>query len=633
MTTFLRSRETFWPKGRRGGAFVLADAFIIAGSMCLAFLLRFDGAVPPHYLNMLKMLIPLALGLKLPFFLFFRVYHLSWAYVGLEDLLNVALACGVGSLAFAALLFLLHRWPAITGFPRSTLAMDFVLTLLGVSGVRLTKRTVSFLYSRKRALSKAKRALIVGAGEAGEQLVRSLLREQGCTYWPIAFLDDDPAKHGLRIHGVPVLGTRSRLPEVVRRHEVNTVLMAMPSAHPRVIRETVELARRAGVKEIKILPSLSELYTGEVRVSESREVRPEDVLPREPVSVDFAALDRFLKGKRVLVTGAAGSIGSELCKQVLRFSPAALAGVDFDETGLFLLDQELARLFPNQNFQVIVADVRDRTKILRIFGGVRPQIVLHAAAYKHVPMMEAFPEEAIKTNVFGTKVVVEAACQTGAEMFVLISTDKAVNPISVMGMTKRLAELVTLSAAQGSKTVCIAVRFGNVLGSRGSVIPIFLDQIRRGGPVTVTHPDMERYFMTISEAVLLVLQAAAMGKGGEVFVLDMGQPMRIVDIAKELIRFHGLEPDKDIPIVFTGIRPGEKLKEEILTAEEGTEVTKHKQIYVAKMVKKLPPEVLEAKLKELAELLDQWADGNKIKEVLAEIIYGEKNSIAGQEGV
>ncbi len=620
MSTFIWSRRDFWPKFIRRAGFVLADACVVAGSLCVAFLLRFDGSVPPRYLDMLRVLIPVAVGVKLLAFLVFRIYRISWAYVGLEDLLNVVLACGVGSLAFAALLFLLHRWPAITGFPRSTLAMDFALTLLGISGIRLVNRSQKLLFLRKRTPATAKRTIIVGAGETGEILLRSLLREQRTAYWPVAFLDDDPAKHGLLIHGVPVLGERSCLPEVIRTRNAHVVLIAMPSAHPQVIRETIDLARRSGVKEIKIIPFLSELYTGQVTVADAREVRPEDVLPREPISVDFRVLESFLKGKRVLVTGAAGSIGSELCKQVLRFSPAALAAVDFDETGAFLLDQEVTRLFPNRNFKVIIADVRDSAKILRVFEDFRPQVVFHAAAYKHVPMMEAFPEEAVKTNVFGTQVVVQAACKTGTEVFVLISTDKAVNPTSVMGMTKRLAELVTLSAAQGSNTTCIAVRFGNVLGSRGSVIPVFLDQIRRGGPVTVTHPDMERYFMTVSEAVLLVLQATATGKGQEVFVLDMGKPVKILDIAKELIRFHGLEPDKDIPIVFTGIRPGEKLKEDILTAEEGVEATKHKQIFVAKMKLGLTREALEAKLKELYEMVEQGRS-ERIKEMLTKIIY------------
>ncbi|MBC7344405.1 MAG: polysaccharide biosynthesis protein, partial [Clostridia bacterium] len=307
---------------------------------------------------------------------------------------------------------------------------------------------------------------------------------------------------------------------------------------------------------------------------------------------------------------------------ILRFSPAKLLALDFDETGLFWLEMELGKTFPEANMQALLVDIRDRARVASILQAERPDLVFHAAAYKHVPILEFNPQEAVKTNVFGTKIVVEEACRAGVEAFVLISTDKAVNPISVMGMTKRVAEMVILAAGRQSSTRCMAVRFGNVLGSRGSVIPVFLEQIRRGGPVTVTHPEMERYFMTTSEAVLLVLQAAAMGRGGEVFVLDMGKPVKILDIAKELIRFHGLEPDKDIPIVFTGIRPGEKLREELLTAEEGTEATKHKQIFVARMSAEISETELSKYLEKLEELATFASDGKTIKNVLREMIFG-----------
>lgn len=629
---FLAARRD-WPRAYRWLAFILTDAAVIALSLWLAFLLRFDGVIPPRYLAMLQLLIPLAVGVKLLVFSVFRIYRFSWAYMTLGELFVVFLSCIVSSLALAALLFVLHNWSPLTGFPRSILAIDFAFTLIGMGGIRLSKRTLRDLQSAKNAASRGKRkVLIVGAGEAGEQLARSLRRDDKAGLWPIGFIDDDPYKQGLLIHGVPVLGPRDRLPEIMRLRGVDTVIIAMPSASPRVICETVEFARKGGAKEIKIIPFLSELYTGEVKVADARDIRPEDVLPREPVSIDFRSVEQFLKEKKVLVTGAAGSIGSELCRQILRFSPAQLLALDFDETGLFNLEMELSRLFPDGNVKTLVASIRDKQRISSIFRRERPQVVFHAAAYKHVPIMEAHPEEAVKTNVFGTSIVAEEACHNGAEVFVLISTDKAVNPVSVMGMSKRVAEMITLALGEETSTRCMVVRFGNVIGSRGSVIPIFLEQIRRGGPVTVTHPDMERYFMTTSEAVLLVLQAAAMGKGGEVFVLDMGKPVKILDIAKELIRFHGLEPDKDIPIVFTGIRPGEKLREEILTAEEGTEVTKHKQIYVAKMGKRLSSEALQRKLRDLAELIEKSPEGDKIKKMLAEIIRGSAPPIAEQRG-
>ena len=621
-----------WPRARRFLLLLLADGVVVTVSIWLAFLVRFDGKLPPRYLAMLRILIPLVLGVKLPIFVVFRIYRFSLVYIGLEELLNVTLACVTASLAVASLLFLLHGWPPLIGLPRASLAMDFAFTLLGVAAVRLAKRTLGIMSPRRRNRGHGKRTVIIGAGEAGEQLVRALKRETEAGYEPIGFLDDDPKKRGLVIHGVPVLGPRAKLPALVGLHRVEAVIIAMPSVPPKVIRETVELARESGVKDIKVLPFLSELYTGEVRVSDVREVRPEDVLPRQPASVDLDVIEKFLRGKRVLVTGAAGSIGSELCRQVLRFSPELLVALDFDETGLFYLELELKKRFPDAHIKVVVSDIRDRPRIQAIFDPERPQVIFHAAAYKHVPMMEANPEEAVKTNIFGTKVVVEEACRVEAEAFVLISTDKAVNPVSIMGMSKRVAELITVTVGERSSTRCMAVRFGNVLGSRGSVIPIFLEQIRHGGPVTVTHPEMERYFMTTSEAVLLVLQAATLGKGGEVFVLDMGKPVKILDIARELIRFHGLEPDKDIPIVFTGIRPGEKLREEILTAEEGTEATRHRQIYVAKMSKRLSLEGLQRKLGNLAELIDQRAEGDKIKAMLAEIIHGSAPPIAEQRG-
>jgi len=619
-----------WPKLCRLVSFVLADAGVAALSLWLAFLVRFDGVIPLRYLAMLRWLIPIVLGIKLPILFLFRAYQFSWFYVGLEELFHVVLGCGVGSLALATLLFLLHNWQPLSGFPRSTLAIDFAFTLLGTGAIRLSNRIARYLLTWGGVDQNKRKVLIVGAGAAGEQLVRNLKQDKKASFWPVGFLDDDPRKWGLLIHEVPVLGPRNRLPEIMRIKRVDTVIIAMPSAPSRVIRETVELARKGQAKEIKIVPFLSELYTGEVRVSDAREVRPEDVLPREPVSVELGPIERFLRDKRVLITGAAGSIGSELCRQILRFSPAQLVALDFDETGLFNLEMELSRLFPQGKVKTVIANIRERQRISSVFQQERPQVVFHAAAYKHVPLMELNPEEAVKTNVFGTLIVAEEASRAGTEVFVLISTDKAVNPVSVMGMSKRVAEMVTLAIGKKTPTRCMVVRFGNVLGSRGSVIPIFLDQIRRGGPVTVTHPEMERYFMTTSEAVLLVLQAAAMGSGGEIFVLDMGKPVKILDLAKELIRFHGLEPDKDIPIVFTGPRPGEKLREEILTAEEGTKATAHKQIFVAKTSRQFAFEELMGKLERLAKVIEEEADADTIKRMLREIIYGSEGTYLSQ---
>jgi len=565
-------------------AFVLADAAIITSSLCLAFVLRFDGGIPERYVPVFAWTVLFALGVKVPILATLRMYRFVWSYVGLVEVLNAFLACAFGSLALSAVLFLLRDWPPLSGMPRSILAIDFAFTLIGVGGVRLSKR--AFHQARRRGVHQGlgRRTLIVGAGDAGEQLVRAILGEKRAGFWPVGFVDDEPGKLGLVIHGVRVLGRRDRLPELIRSQRAEAVIIAMPSAPSTAIRETVSLARKGEVREVKIIPFLSELYTGEVKVSEVREVEPEDLLGREQVAIDTHALERFLEGKSVLVTGAAGSIGAELCRQVLRFKPRRLLALDFDETGLFHLERELGRRFPERDFAISVGDVRDRKRVEAVFRTESPQVVFHAAAYKHVPLMEAFPGEAVKTNVFGTKVLASVARESGAATFVFISTDKVVNPTSVMGATKRLAEMVVLTELGGTPTRGMAVRFGNVLGSRGSVLPTFEDQIRHGGPVTVTHPDMKRYFMTTAEAVLLVLQAATMGRGGEVFLLDMGEPVRILDLAKELIRFHNLEPDRDVPIVFTGVRPGEKLFEEVLTAEEGAEMTAHKRVFVAKLV-------------------------------------------------
>jgi FlaA1/EpsC-like NDP-sugar epimerase len=384
------------------------------------------------------------------------------------------------------------------------------------------------------------------------------------------------------LQGVRVLGSRKQLGAIVKSRSVMAVLIAMPSAEPKVIQETVTLARAAAVPDVKILPFLSELYAGRVSAADLRTLEPADVLHREEVRVETAPIHTFLAAGCVLVTGAAGSIGSELCHQILRFGVTRLVALDFDETGLFYLESELRHRSPEQEVEVVIADVRAAAEIDALIARIRPDVVYHAAAYKHVPLMERFPAQAIKTNVEGTRNVLESSCRAGSKAFVLISTDKAVNPTSVMGASKRVAEILVRSC-QSASTRCLAVRFGNVLGSRGSVLRTFQGQVERRQAVTVTHPDMVRYFMLTSEAVQLVLQASAVGAGGRVFVLDMGRPVKILDLARDVIRFYGLEPDVDIPIVYTGVRPGEKLFEELLTAEEGTDKTGFARLSVARL--------------------------------------------------
>lgn len=582
--------------------FMGGDAALIALALYLSFLIRFEGEIPTRWLEGLGVFLAVALGVKIPVFHLFGLYRMSWAYVSFNELVNVFKAVGVGSILLGTVYFLAQKelgW----AFPRSILILDYFLTLFLIGGWRSAKRIYSSLFqipTRKGG----RRVLIVGAGDAGEQIVRAMLQERRSKYLPVGFVDDDQAKRGLIIHGVRVLGRRAEIPQIVEKYEIEELLIAIPSLPSWVIRDTVELGRRAGLKRIRVLPGFHELVTGRVGLSDIREVQLEDLLGREPVEIEAHKVERYLKGKVVLVTGAAGSIGSELCRQITKFSPQKLLALDQDETGLFHMQRELQER-SHAELQVVIADIRDKDKIEQIFKRNRPQVVFHAAAYKHVSLMEDHPDEAVKNNVFGTLIVAEAAHEWGAEKFVLISTDKAVNPTSVMGATKRLAEMVVQSLDGSGGTRYVAVRFGNVLGSRGSVIPLFQEQIKRGGPVTVTAEEMERYFMMASEAVLLVLQAGAMGRGGEVFILDMGEPIRIVELARELIRLSGYEPDRDIPIVYTEPRPGEKLFEELLTAEEGTDATRHQQILIARAGTLPDREELHQALQELERLVDQ----------------------------
>ena len=511
--------------------------------------------------------------------MYYDMYGISWRFFSPGDLLKLFKAVTLSSLSMGLLLFLLKTYAPFMAFPRSVILLDYIFTMGFISALRVSKRALQEYRIRSDRLSRNKtKILIIGAGSAGEQIGREMLNNKKSKYFPMGYIDDDPAKAGIRIHGVKVLGTREDIPLALKSNRVDEVLVAIPSASSREIRKIVEIVRESNqVKKIKILPGISDLIAGNVTLSDIQDVQIEDLLGREPVEIDFKAIKEFLYGKTVLITGAGGSIGSELSRTVLQFEPKSLFLLDIDETELFLLMHRLK--LASSEIVPVIGDINNESKMKAVFEKFRPQVVIHSAAYKHVPMLEYYPEDAVRTNVMGTKILAEMAMMHGVNKFVYISTDKAINPTSVMGSTKRVGEEMLRILNRKNKTGFICVRFGNVLGSRGSVTQLFEEQIQRGGPVTITHPEMKRYFMATSEAVLLVLEAAAAGKGGEAYVLDMGEPIKIMDLAKEMIRLSGYEPDVDIPIVYTELRPGEKLFEELLGAEEGSEPTEHAKIY------------------------------------------------------
>jgi FlaA1/EpsC-like NDP-sugar epimerase len=565
----------------RRGALATADAVLLAVAASGAFLLGLSPTDDRMSVSAVAVTVAVALALKLPLMYVSGVYHVQWRRSDIRDMAVLGRALVLSSAAFTAVALLLSATGAGPDTAVRLLFLDFLLSVLTIAGLRAILRMSGERSSVRAAASKTP-VLIVGAGDAGTQVARALRKEPAAPHKAVGYIDDDPAKQGMIINGLRVLGTRSELSAAARKFKGAELWIAMPSIRGQAVREIVEAARAAGFTQIKVVPGLGALLSGQVRLGDIREVRLEELLGRAPVRINNAEVSQFLRGRRVLVTGAAGSIGSELCAQIAQFGPAVLIAFDQDETGIFNVKRSLHEANMGLAIEGVVGDVRDRPKVESVFKAHRPEVVFHAAAYKHVPLMEEHPEQAARTNILGTHVVAEAARAWHAARFVLISTDKAVNPTSIMGATKRAAELVVQEVGRGGPTDYVAVRFGNVLGSRGSVVPIFREQILRGGPVTITDPEMRRYFMTIEEAVLLVLQAAAIGENGQVLVLDMGEPVRIVDLARQLISLAGLEPDRDIPIVFTGIRPGEKLFEDILTAEEGTSATVHDRIFVAR---------------------------------------------------
>lgn len=596
--------------------FFLADAVLIAIAMVVAFLLRFDGTIPVEYRLRLFGYIALSIGITLPIFILRGLYAFTWAFVSFHETVEVFKGVFISALLFTVSFLLLQNAPLFTGFPRSVLILHFGLVFILVGILRCAKRLRASLFApRSAGADRGKSALIIGADDIAEQLVRTLLRGKS-EYHVVGILDDMTIKQNTFLHGIPVIGKIRDLIEVGPHYNIQTVIIAIPATKRDVIRNVFQLARSVNIKDIRIVPSVLELLSGEASIQQLRPVKVEDLLGREQAKIDTAEIAGFLKGRDVFITGAAGSIGSELARQVSKFSPHSLHLLDYEESNLFSLMQNLQNEFPHLNCRAIVADVRNAKKMKYLLEYIRPQVVFHAAAYKHVPLMETFPEEGVATNVFGTLSVYRAAMSAGVEKVVLISTDKAVRPISVMGQTKKIAEMLTQAFNSQGKTQFVAVRFGNVLRSRGSVIPTFERQLREGGPLTVTDSRMTRFFMTAPEAVLLVMEAGAIGEGGEIFVLDMGEPVKIIDLARELIRLSGLEPEKDIKVEFIGARPGEKLFEEVLTAEEGTTTTRYQKIYRAKTSFSMTLPELILTLEQLKHAL---ANPEELRRKLAEI--------------
>ncbi len=563
--------------------FFLVDLLLLALTPTIALSLRLQVPWDDRFTPPLLLYTLLSLIIKLATFFVSGLYRQFWRYASVDSLLTILWSVGVSSVIITGLVFGLYGTgllgsPAV---PRSLPLIDSMLTLIVVGGTRLSLRVIEHQSGSGSGPTDGKRVLIAGAGDAGEIVAREIHHSRHVPDHLVGFLDDDPAKLGMFIHGVEVVGTIDQLPEVVEREEINEVIIAMPTAPGVVIRKIIQLAEMSQVS-VKTLPGIFELLSGEVSVSRLREVQIGDLLRRDPVVVPSDEVESLLKGKRVLVTGAGGSIGSELCEQILQCRPETLIALGHGENSLYRLPRHLARWMSEGQgtLSLVVADIRDSARINMVFDRYRPEIIYHAAAHKHVPLMEQNIEDAITNNIEGTRNLVRLAEQHQIEHFVLISTDKAVEPASVMGMTKRIAELIVRRAGRDYQKSYVTVRFGNVLGSRGSVVPLFQRQIADGGPVTVTHPEMERYFMTIEEAVQLVLQASAMGTNGEVFVLDMGEQVRIIDLARDLIRLSGLTEGEDVEIRFTGVRPGEKLSESLYTAAEQPRRTAHEKILV-----------------------------------------------------
>lgn len=623
-------------KNRNFYLMLFADAVLFALAHVVAYLFRFEFELSRPSLQQIQMVLPYLVPFKLAIFFASGLYRGMWRYTGLRDIWRLAQASFFSTIVIVAVgLFLLD----LRNFSRAVFLLDGVLTFLLAGGLRIgirfyfttrieLKTNSRFYPSQMRGQkNEGKRVLIIGAGDAGEKMLREIFDNPQLRYQVVGFLDDDARKHGCSMHGVPVLGSVPELPKIVEKHDVQEIFIAIPSATGSQMRRTLEICKNGDVP-YKTLPGIGDIMEGRVSIKALRDVNYADLLGRPLVQLDMAGIQYYLRDRRVLVTGPGGSIGSELCRQIVRFEPQTLILADMSEANLFHIQTELSQEINHNAFQAILGMVQDRSLMEEIFQKYCPHVVFHAAAYKHVPMLERNPWEAVWNNILGSQVTMEMALKYGTERFLLVSTDKAAAPINVMGASKRACELF-LQSLQGSRTRFMGVRFGNVLGSSGSVIPLFRRQIERGGPLTVTHPQVTRYFMTIPEAAQLILQAGAMGEGGEIFILEMGTPVKIVDMARDLIRLSGKEPGKDIEIVFTGLRDGEKLYEDLISQGEETVGSKHEKIMLLRPDGnwngfKSSTELhqwIKRRLEELYQLArqhDAWAVKQKLHEIVPE---------------
>jgi len=625
------------PRGKllyyRKPLIILAHIIGFAASLMFSFLLANNMQFRRLWLvEQYPFLLLFFITVKLIVFGLFKQYRGWWRYVGISDLFGILRASLVSTLIIVGLWYaflqtdpIRQRLQALADIGQGVLMADLFATFLLLGGLRMLVR---LYYEEFRSVEsgRLKRLLIIGAGDAGEALLREIHRMAVVEYEVIGFVDDDTIKQGIDIHGIQVLGSVQQLPEICKERNIEEIAIAMPSATHHQLRRVVQVCEGTKIR-FRTVPSITDIASGKFSVSQIRDVDINDLLGREAIQLDLDLIEAFAKDKTILVTGAGGSIGSEMCRQLCNFSPKLLLLVEQAENPLFHTERQLRRQFPDIDMKAIICDITDKTRVEEVFERFKPEVVIHAAAHKHVPLMETNPGESIKNNIIGTRTVANAADKCGAANFVMISTDKAVNPTSLMGSSKRIAEMYIQDLNMTSGTDFVTVRFGNVLGSDGSVVPIFKQQIAQGGPVTVTHPGMKRYFMTIPEASQLVLQAATMGKGGEIFVLDMGEPVKIVDLAKELITLSGFRPGEEIEITFTGLRPGEKLFEELSIKGENMQPTRHSKIGIWKNIPMDRDRLLAgiSELIDIAKTQDRSQIVSKVKELVPEYM-GENNN-------